>query len=240
MQAVMTEQVAEYNKQLSNASPEEAISFFLRMFPGKTAFATSLSLEDQVIMQMLSVTEQPVFCFTLDTGRLFQETYDLLDLTVNKYKIRIHAFFPDSAAVEKMVSEKGINLFYESVENRKLCCHIRKVAPMQRALKGMKVWISGLRKEQAVTRKDLELVEWDETNGKIKVNPLARWTDEEVWNRIHLMSIPYNPLHDIGYPSIGCLPCTRAIQPGEDFRSGRWWWELPENKECGIHSKSGD
>jgi phosphoadenosine phosphosulfate reductase len=238
MQAVMTEQISGYNKELYNASPEEVISFFLRTYPGKTAFATSLSLEDQVILQMLSVINQPVYCFTLDTGRLFQETYDLLDLTVNKYKIPIHTIFPDSAAVEKMVLEKGINLFYESVENRKLCCNIRKVASMQRALKGKKVWISGLRKEQAVTRKDMDLVEWDESNGKIKVNPLVRWTEEDVWNRIHLLGIPYNPLHDIGYPSIGCLPCTRAIQPGEDYRSGRWWWELPEHKECGIHRKT--
>jgi phosphoadenosine phosphosulfate reductase len=233
----MVEQVTEYNKKLANATPIEVLTFFLKEFHGKIAFATSLGAEDQVITQMLAGIDPSVIVFMLDTGRLFQETYDLLDLTQKKYKIKIHVYFPESKAVEEMVNEKGINLFYESVENRKLCCHIRKIEPIGRALTGMKVWISGLRKSQSVTRKALELVEWDEVNNMIKVNPLINWTEDEVGKQIFEQKIPYNPLHDKGYPSIGCLPCTRSIQAGEDIRSGRWWWELPEFKECGLHVK---
>jgi phosphoadenosine phosphosulfate reductase len=136
-----------------------------------------------------------------------------------------------------MVKAKGINLFFESVENRKLCCHIRKIEPLKRALAGLEVWISGLRREQSVTRNDMALVEWDPLQDKIKVNPLLDWSTEEVWDYIRGKNIPYNPLHDKGFPSIGCLPCTRAIEPGEDIRAGRWWWEHPENKECGLHKR---
>jgi phosphoadenosine phosphosulfate reductase len=233
----MKERIAEYNEKLANASAQETLIFVLQEFRGSIAFATSLGAEDQVIIRMLSEIDPSVPVFTLDTGRMFQETYDLLDLTQKKYRIPVRIYFPDSRAVEEMVASKGNNLFYESVENRKLCCHIRKVEPMSRALQGMKAWISGLRHGQSVTRTELHRVEWDEVNGLIKVNPLINWKEEEVWKQIRELNIPYNPLHDKGYPSIGCLPCTRAIQPGEDIRSGRWWWELAENKECGLHQK---
>jgi phosphoadenosine phosphosulfate reductase len=185
---------------------------------------------------MIASMNAEVKIFTLDTGRLFQESYDLLDITVKKYKVPIHVQFPDAGRVEEMVRTKGINLFYESVENRKLCCHIRKVESMKRALEGMEVWFSGLRRDQSVTRKNLKIVERDEQFHLIKVSPLADWTKDDVWDYIKKHNIPYNPLHAKGFPSIGCLPCTKAVQPGEDERSGRWWWELPENKECGIHS----
>ena len=138
-----------------------------------------------------------------------------------------------------MVAEKGLDLFYESVENRKLCCHIRKVEPLKRALQGLKVWICGLRREQSVTRADLNVIEWDEANGLYKINPLIDWTEKQVWDYVHAEKIPYNKLHDQGYPSIGCAPCTRAVKPGEDVRAGRWWWESPDKKECGLHFKDG-
>ena len=231
------DKITAYNKQLEKAGAKEVLKFFLDEYKGKIAFASSLGLEDQVIIRMLAEIDPSAYVFTLDTGRMYQESYDLLELTKQKYKMDIRVFFPDAVAVEDLVNTKGINLFYESVENRKLCCHIRKIEPMKCALKGMKVWISGLRKEQSVTRKAAELVEWDETNQMIKVNPLVNWSEEEVWNQIKKLNIPYNPLHDKGFPSIGCLPCTRVVQPGEDIRSGRWWWELPENKECGLHRK---
>jgi len=233
----MIEQISEYNKRFVNAAPTEVLTFFLNEYRGRIAFSTSLSAEDQVIIQMLAAIDLSVFIFTLDTGRMFQEMYDLLELTIQKYKVSIKVYFPDAAAIEEMVNQKGINLFYESVENRKQCCHIRKIEPMHRAMRGMDVWISGLRRSQSVTRKAVELVEWDEANRMIKVNPLINWSEEEVWKQIRELKIPYNPLHDKGYPSIGCMPCTRAIRPGEDIRSGRWWWELPEFKECGLHVK---
>ncbi|HTX87454.1 MAG TPA: phosphoadenylyl-sulfate reductase [Bacteroidales bacterium] len=232
----MEPDIQSYNQLLSGKTPEEIITFFTSRFPGKVAFATSLGAEDQVILSMIASLKAEVKVFTLDTGRLFQETYDLLDLTVKKYKIPIQVQFPDAARVEEMVRSKGINLFYESVENRKLCCHIRKVEPMQRALAGMEVWFTGLRKDQGITRKGLHIVQPDEQYHLIKVCPLVEWHPDQVWGYIREHHIPYNPLHDKGFPSIGCLPCTRAVRPGEDERSGRWWWELPENKECGIHS----
>lgn len=173
--------------------------------------------------------------FTLDTGRLYQEVYDLLDKTQARYSHKIEVYFPDTAAVEQMVNEHGINLFYDSVEKRKLCCHIRKTQPLKRALKGCKAWVTGLRKEQSVTRTNLQTVEWDELNGLIKINPLLDWTEKQLRDFIDQHHIPYNPLHDQGFPSIGCQPCTRAIQPGEDVRAGRWWWERPDQKECGLH-----
>jgi phosphoadenosine phosphosulfate reductase len=233
----MIKKIVEYNRYLENATPMETLKFFLDEYRGEIAFATSLGAEDQVIAQMLGRLDPSVCIFTLDTGRMFQETYDLLDITQRKYGIRIQTFHPDAASVEAMVNRKGINLFYDSVENRKLCCHVRKIEPLNRALKGMKAWISGLRKGQSLTRKKLELVEYDKENGLVKINPLKDWSEEDVWKQIRKLKIPYNPLHDKGYPSIGCLPCTRAVEPGKDIRSGRWWWELPEHKECGLHPK---
>ena len=151
--------------------------------------------------------------------------------------LKINVYFPDAANVEKMVNEKGINLFYESIENRKLCCHIRKIEPLKRAFKDLEVWICGLRKEQSITRKEIKLVEWDNDNQLIKVNPLINWSNDKVWDYIHKNNVPYNKLHDMNFPSIGCKPCTREVMPNQDIRDGRWWWENPENRECGLHVK---
>lgn len=231
----MKEKARELNEKLRNFSTEKVLSFIADEFPGKVVFSTSLGAEDQVITELISKNQKPVSIFTLDTGRMFQETYDLLQVTRSRYGLKIDVFFPESSGVEAMVNEHGINLFYDSIENRKLCCKIRKVEPLSRALKGMQVWISGLRKFQSVTRSELSLFEWDEGFGILKLQPLLDWSDEHLWNYIRENKVPYNPLHDKGFPSIGCLPCTRAILPGEEVRAGRWWWETAEKKECGIH-----
>ncbi len=232
----MSQQKAiELNQLMAGKSPEEVLDWFISGNAGKTAFATSLGAEDQVITRMIANLGKTADIFTLDTGRLFPEVYDLMDLTSKKYGLTIRVMFPDATEVEEMVRTKGINLFYDSIENRKLCCNIRKTRPLKRALKGLDSWITGLRKSQSVTRKDLHVVEWDEANGLIKVNPLIEWSEEMVWDYIRKHHVPYNKLHDQGFPSIGCQPCTRAIMPGEDVRAGRWWWENPETRECGLH-----
>lgn len=230
-------EIDRINEMLAGKSSQEVIEWFLKDFEGKVAFSTSLGAEDQVITQMIAQVGVPADIFTLDTGRLFPETYNLLDLTSKKYDLNIRVMFPDASRVENMVNEKGINLFYDSIENRKLCCHIRKIEPLKRAFAGLDAWICGLRREQSVTRKDMRLVEWDENNDLIKVNPMIEWTETELWDYIKANHIPYNKLHDTGFPSIGCQPCTRAILPGEDVRAGRWWWENPETRECGLHKK---
>lgn len=191
-------------------------------------------MEDQVITHMIASHKLPVQIFTLDTGRLFQETYDLIDLTRKKYKINIDVFFPDHKEVEHMVNSKGVNCFYESVENRKQCCFIRKVKPLKRALSGASVWVTGLRAGQSVNRQSFELVDWDADHQVIKYNPILHWTSEQMEVFIEQNKIPVNTLHRKGFPSIGCAPCTRAIAPGEDMRAGRWWWESSA-KECGLH-----
>ena len=229
--------IRDLNARFNKEQPEKAITFFIEKYRGRIAFATNLGAEDQVLTQMVAAIDPTIKIFTLDTGRLFQESYELLQRTNEKYGIKIQVFFPDAKQVESMVNNKGINLFYESVENRKLCCYIRKIEPLNRALEGKEIWITGLRSEQTVSRYNIKLVEWDEPNGLIKVNPLVHWTEKQVWDYIRENKIPYNPLHDKGFPSIGCQPCTRAIQPGEDSRAGRWWWEKTENKECGIHKR---
>lgn len=227
----------ELNNDFIHLSAEEVLYHFIKEHKDKIAFSTSLGSEDQVLTHMIAGIDNKTRIFTLDTGRLFQETYDLIEKTNNRYKINIEVFYPDTANVEKMVREKGINLFYQSIENRKLCCHIRKIEPLTRALKDTRVWITGLRSDQSVTRKNNRMVEWDPGYNIIKLNPLIKWSEKDVWDFINLHKIPYNPLHDKGFPSIGCLPCTRAINPGEDIRAGRWWWENPEMKECGLHNK---
>ena len=224
-----------YIKEVDSLSPVELIEFFLERHPGKVAFSSSLGAEDQVLTHMLAGIGKPFKLFTLDTGRLFQESYELLEITKQRYQLPFEVFFPEAANVERMVNEKGINLFYESIENRKLCCHIRKIEPLRRALDGMEVWITGLRREQSVTRINSGAVEWDADRSLININPLIDWNDEALWKFIKENKVPYNTLHDKGFPSIGCLPCTRAILPGEDIRAGRWWWEQPDNKECGLH-----
>jgi len=227
--------IRQFNQQLKDQTAIEVLRFFIHNYKDKLAFSSSLGAEDQVITQMISGIDPDVYIFTLDTGRLFPQTYDLLDMTQHRYKVKIRVFFPDNKAVEEMVNNKGINLFYESIENRKLCCHIRKIQSMKRALENVDFWISGLRREQSVTREDISVVEWDDLNNKIKINPLINWKSEDLWDYIRQNNIPFNPLHEQGYPSIGCFPCTRAIEPGEDLRAGRWWWENPEMKECGLH-----
>ncbi len=229
--------VKELNETLHGKSPTEVISHCLNVFNNKIALSTSMGIEDQVLTQMLASINKEANIFTLDTGRLFPETYDLIERTSSKYGINIKVYFPNSAEVEEMVNKKGINLFYYSVENRKECCGIRKIKPLQRAFANLDAWICGLRRDQSVTRADMQLVEWDENNGLIKINPLIDWTEEEVWSYAREHGIPYNVLHDKGFPSIGCQPCTRAIEPGEDVRAGRWWWENPDTKECGLHKR---
>lgn len=225
------------NLQLANAPAEEALAFFLSKYRGSIALASSMGAEDQVLTAMICAIDKSTRIFTLDTGRLFPQTYSLIVKTNEKFDISIEVLFPDYQSVEKMVKQKGINLFYESIENRKECCHVRKLEPLKRAFQGLDVWICGLRKEQSVTRKEDQLVEWDAANGLIKINPLINWTEQQVWDYLKQHNIPYNTLHKEGFPSIGCQPCTRAIKPGEDVRAGRWWWENPENKECGLHNR---
>jgi len=223
---------------LKDFGPKEILSYFINEYKDKLAFASSLGAEDQVITHIISEIDKDVNIFTLDTGRLFPETYKLMEKTNRRYKIKLNVFFPDFTKVQKMVAEKGVNLFYNSIEDRKECCKIRKLEPLSRAFKGLDVWVCGLRRDQAVTRTENQLVEWDENNQLLKVNPLIDWTEDEVWKFIRENNVPYNDLHDKGFPSIGCQPCTRAIKEGDDLRAGRWWWEQPDKKECGLHNQS--
>ena len=229
--------IKNWNKEFRKQSPEKVLQFFLEFFKGKIALSSSLGLEDQVLTEMVTAIDHTLKIFTLDTGRLFPETYDLIDRTSSRFKKRIEVYFPDAAQIEDMVNTKGVNLFYESVENRKLCCHLRKIEPLTRALKGLDAWITGLRQEQSITRNHLQMIEWDKNNNLLKINPLINWTEEDVNKYIKEKNIPFNPLHKQGFASIGCQPCTRAIEPGEDVRAGRWWWENPETKECGLHKR---
>ncbi|MBX3615656.1 phosphoadenylyl-sulfate reductase [Nitrosomonas sp.] len=199
-------------------------------------FANSLGAEDMVLTDIIDRFQLDIEMFSLDTGRLPQETYDLMQIVRNKYKKPLRIFFPNVKQVESYVAEHGVNGFYESIELRKACCHIRKVEPLRRALQGKRAWVTGIRREQASTRISLKVSAYDMDNRMQKVNPLLEWSDAEVWQYLKHYEVPYNALHDKFYPSIGCAPCTRAITPGEDIRSGRWWWEAPETKECGLHS----
>ncbi len=226
-----TQQVTE------KKSPEQALAALAAAYPGEVAFSTSLGYEDQVITHFIFSNTIPVEVFTLDTGRLFSETYSVWNSTLERYKQTIKTYYPETTAIEKLISEKGPISFYESVENRKECCYIRKVEPLKRALKGNKIWITGIRAEQSGNRQDMPQVEWDEANNIVKYHPLLHWTFDEVKAYISKYNIPYNPLHDKGFVSIGCAPCTRAIREGEDFRAGRWWWEDSSKKECGLHIK---
>ncbi len=198
------------------------------------AFACSFGAEDMVLVDVIAKHARSIEVFTLDTGRLPDETHELLEATRDKYPISIRTYFPDAAAIEEWVGQNGPNAFYKSVVQRQQCCYIRKVVPLQRALTGKKSWLTGLRREQSQARQNLQMEEWDESNGLIKLNPLLEWTHDEVWAYIKTHDVPYNALHDRGYPSIGCAPCTRSVRPGEDIRAGRWWWES-SSKECGLH-----
>jgi phosphoadenosine phosphosulfate reductase len=217
-------------------SIEETLTFLANEYKDKVVFSTSFGQEDQVITALIAKNNLPITIFTLDTGRLFQETYDVFHKTLKKYKIDIKTYFPETSAVEGLLNKKGPNSFYESVDNRKECCFIRKVAPLTKALKGNEIWITGLRAEQSENRNDLQEFEYDEKFQVIKYNPLLKWTLEEVQKYIDDNNVPQNALHKQGFVSIGCAPCTRAITPGEDIRAGRWWWES-SHKECGLHQK---
>ena len=230
--------VPELNKKFSDAPAEDIVGYFLQAFKGRIALSSSLSIEDQTLTDIIVKIDKSARIFTLDTGRLFQETYQLIDKTNMTYGINLEVFFPNYEAVQQMVKEEGINLFYNSIESRHRCCQVRKLEPLKRAMQGLDVWICGLRKQQSVTRKDMQVVEWDDIHNLIKVNPLINWSEEDVEQYVKKHHVPYNKLQDKGYPSIGCQPCTRAIQPGEDIRAGRWWWESPEHRECGLHQRS--
>jgi phosphoadenosine phosphosulfate reductase len=225
-------------KELQSAFAElpviDALHLTASLFPGKTKFSSSLGQEDQVLTDIIASNKIPINIFTIDTGRMFNETYDTLDKTIARYKINIDVFFPQSASTEAMVNQRGINLFYDSMANRKLCCDVRKVEPLNRALQDAAVWITGLRSDQTVHRKNIPVVEWLQDKKIYKINPLLHWQYDQVSDHLTKYSVPYNPLHDKGFISIGCAPCTRAIAAGEDARAGRWWWETSQ-KECGLH-----
>ena len=220
---------------IKNKSPEESLSLLAKAYEGEVVFSTSLGYEDQVISNFIFSNKLPIEIFTLDTGRLFNETYSVLNSTLDRYKTPIKVMYPQTESLEKLVTEKGPISFYESIENRKECCHIRKVEPLKRALKNKKIWVTGIRAEQSADRNHISNLEWDEANQIIKFHPIIGWTLEEVKAYIFKHNIPYNSLHDKGFVSIGCAPCTRAIKEGEDFRAGRWWWEDNNKKECGLH-----
>ena len=222
-------------QKLEISDIDQVLAELVKEFPGAVTFSTSFSFEDQVITHKILSNQLPISIFTLDTGRLFPETYSVWRATNERYDTHIKAYYPDHSLLENFVAEKGPNSFYESVENRKGCCYIRKVDPLKRALKNNALWITGLRAEHSADRHDMPQVEWDESNHIIKYHPILHWTTEEVKQYINQNNIPYNPLHDKGFVSIGCAPCTRAIKPGEDFRAGRWWWEDNTKKECGLH-----
>ena len=237
MQAEPIQHIKSLTRQLDSLALTDALQLLAAQFPGKVIFSTSFSFEDQVITHGILSNQVPIRIFTLDTGRLFPETYSVWSRTLEKYNAQIEAYYPDTRQLETFVKEKGPNAFYESVDNRKTCCHIRKVEPLRRALAGNAVWITGLRSEHSPARQGLEELEWDAANQLIKFHPLLDWSTDEVKQYIAEQDIPYNPLHDRGFISIGCAPCTRAIRPGEDFRAGRWWWEDNSKKECGLHEK---
>lgn len=221
---------------IAGKDPAAALHALAAEFPGEVVFSTSFGWEDQVITQMIFTNHIPIKVFTLETGRLFPETYYVWNRTMEIYGKPVHAYYPNNTALEAMVNDKGPNSFYESVENRKECCGIRKIEPLHRAIKGNKLWVTGIRADQSPNREDMSNVEWDNSNQLFKFHPIFEWTLNDVKAYIKQYNIPYNTLHDKGFPSIGCLPCTRAIQPGEDFRAGRWWWEDQSKKECGLHA----
>lgn len=234
---ISKEKIQELNARFEKKTPQEVLSYFLHEYKGRIALSSSLGIEDQALTHMVCNIDHSAKVFTLDTGRLFPETYSLIDNTNKHFGINIEVYFPESVRVEEMVRTKGINLFYDSIESRKECCKVRKIEPLKRAFQNLDVWICGLRKDQSITRFYSSMVEWDEANGLVKINPLINWTEKMVWEYIRVHHVPYNELHDKGFPSIGCQPCTRAVAAGEDIRSGRWWWEAPEHKECGLHKR---
>jgi len=230
---VLTEEI---NELVYGKDTVQALTALADRFPGKIVFSTSFGIEDQIITHFIFSNNLPIRVFTLETGRLFPETYYVWNRTLEIYKKDIEAYFPDTHAVQQLISQKGPSSFYESVENRKECCRIRKIEPLQRALEGAECWITGIRAEQSDNRQGMSQIEWDNNNQLLKFHPIYDWSLDEVWSFAKAHHIPYNPLHDKGFPSIGCAPCTRAVREGEDFRAGRWWWEDTSKKECGLHA----
>ncbi len=228
--------IQNLNNELQNKSILDQLTFLSDKFAGKIAFSTSLGQEDQVITDIIFSNNLPIKVFTLDTGRMFEETYKTLSKTLQRYEKQIDIFFPKNEKVEKFTTQKGIYSFYNSIENRKECCNIRKIEPLKRALQNIDCWITGLRAEQSNARQELALLEEDVNFGVIKYNPLVNWTLNNVLTHIKENNVPYNILHNKGFVSIGCSPCTRAITKNQDIRAGRWWWENNSKKECGLHS----
>ncbi len=233
---MLQQTVNELNEIVKSLDNVEALKFLAEKFKGKIVFTTSFGYEDQAITDMIFKNNIDIRVATLDTGRLFKETYKVFSQTLDTYKKTIEVFFPNSEAVEKMVTQKGPFSFYDSVENRKECCHIRKVEPLNRALQGVECWITGIRAEQSPNRQGMTFFELDEPRQIIKYNPLLHYTFDDVKKYVKENHVPYNVLHDQNFVSIGCEPCTRAIMPGDDFRAGRWWWESNSKKECGLHT----
>jgi phosphoadenosine phosphosulfate reductase len=228
--------LAGVGERLAGGSPQETLTWALRSFGDGVALASSFGAEDVVLIDMLAGLTSKPRVFAIDTGRLPEATYEAMDQVRERYGLVIDIYFPEAAAVERLERESGFYSFRSSLEARHACCQVRKVEPLQRALSRLDAWITGLRREQSVTRTEIAVVGEDPANGGlIKINPLVEWSDEKVWAYIREHDVPYNRLHDEGYPSIGCNPCTRAIAPGEHQRAGRWWWESPEQKECGLH-----
>ena len=235
VQELTASELQGINDRLQGKPPEEILRWAVDTYAPELAMASSFGAEDVALIDIFSQHGLKIRVFTLDTGRLHDETYALMEQIRIRYDLTIESYFPERDAVELLEREKGFYSFRESIENRKECCGIRKVQPLRRALTGLNAWVTGLRRDQAVTRTDTTAVEWDEANDMVKVNPLVDWTEEQVWDYVRAREVPYNALHDQGFPSIGCAPCTRAIKPGEDVRAGRWWWENPDDKECGLH-----
>ncbi|MBU6120603.1 phosphoadenylyl-sulfate reductase [Hymenobacter siberiensis] len=229
-------QVADLRRYLPECSAPETLALLADHFPGRVSFSTSFGLEDQIITHFIFENDIPIRVFTLDTGRNFQETYSTWHKTLLRYQKSIEVFAPKTAALEKLVAQKGPNSLYESIANRKECCNIRKVEPLSRTLAGQQVWVTGIRAEQSQNRQTMHPAEWDAGHGLIKVHPLFDWTWAECEAFAQANGIPVNPLHRQGFVSVGCAPCTRAIALGEDFRAGRWWWEDAAAKECGLHA----
>ena len=215
------------------------LDIFNRFAPPRVALAVSFGAEDQVLTDLMVRSGQPARFFTLDTGRQFEETYEVMDRTRERYGIRYEVFAPDAQELETLIAEHGPNLFYGGIEQRKACCRVRKLHPLRRALAGLDGWICGLRREQSVTRGEIQPQSWDAEHGLYKLCPLFDWSETDVWDYIRHFQVPYNRLHDRGFRSIGCAPCTRATTAGEDVRAGRWWWESPVHKECGLHVAAG-
>lgn len=225
-----------FNREYGKEDPQKVIRDVIeRIGCSQIVLASSLSIEDQVLTDMLLKIDPKARVFFLDTGRHFQKTYDLMDDTIKRYGFQYEVYAPESKDLEHLVAQHGPNLFYDSVELRKKCCEVRKVSPLRRVLNTVEAWICGLRREQASTRQEVNLLEWDSEHSILKVNPIAFWSEEQVWEYIRKENIPYSNLYCKGFRSIGCEPCTRAVNPGEDVPSGRWWWEDPAKKECGLH-----